>query len=176
MKKLTKEEIKARVKQIASLTNAAYMLENSLMREITGSEYADDVWDALLKLNDGSGDVGDVSQELAELIGALDGEYAVSFPEVKVNNHHNIELIAESSCGTLIAYTYPDGYGEHTHAAGVSIEKYGNEVDLCMVICDGEEIEDINLIVWDNPYSEDYTAKVTIEDKDFKEAFKEEAE
>ena len=174
--------VRERLRQLISFASATQYLADKLEKDICDGAYDSVVGDILAEVTSGvyqstpkviEENLNDLVRNLERASGkSFDGDNEVKMPLISVTGAAMIEVKAPINGGTLEAYVYPDGYTKGTYEAGVT---YGPDsegiIDLCMVKNNAEGNEDLSVLVWGDPTTEDYTQCLNIKKEDIRKAF-----
>ena len=185
--KFTKKQAKAWAKLMRNLSEEAFEIGEKLCKEITPERYDERYATLYEKLQKAKEcyqmfDEFLVRNKLIEESALKEGDECFS-TKVKVTGVNTVELSQPLKNGSLNVYTGVADYG--TPNAGIVYEsKKGTLLDIAYVEQkkgelakdkkDPENNEDLDVYIFSNPYTEDYTQKFALSGDDIKDALKEE--
>ena len=177
---MTKNYIEAQLRLIHNLAEQAVKVSHDLFDELTTETTDQDAMiDQLNRLN--GGEIEGIDEFVREFMdefvpGSTPDGGLIHRAEVCVEGPESIELRVSTGKGEVLPYVYPADYG--TVCCGVSYcEKDSNtEIDLCLVevkkgpLAEIPDNEDVDIYVYGDPYSEEFTDKKVLKHEDIVKA------
>lgn len=184
-KTMTKNAIKAKLQLAVNLASLTNKVCDDLCNSLTPDDYLCDLTDNI-RCNERT-DVNEIMAELETANYFADADIIedgpeVPVPELNIENGTNLSIKTPVNGGYLIAETGESDFG--TKQACLLYEYNDYQIDLAFAEVRAGELaeianlsadnKDVDLYIYENPYSEDYTSKKTISHTDIQKALSDE--